>query len=173
MLVIRKATRDDVPAILALVKELAVYEREPHAVIATEADFLRDGFGETPAFEVLVAAQQREADRLTDAAAAVSGFALYFFSYSTWVGRKCLYLEDLFVQPAHRGKGAGIALMKALAREAIAKECRRFVWQVLDWNEPAIAFYEGLGAHVQREWLHVRLEGDALRALAIADLATT
>jgi len=163
MHVIRKATREDVPAILALVKELAVYEREPHAVIATEADFLRDGFGETPAFEVLVAAEPADA--------AVSGFALYFFSYSTWVGRKCLYLEDLFVQPAHRGKGTGIALMKALAREAVAKECRRFVWQVLDWNEPAIAFYEGLGAQVQREWLHVRLEGDALRALAVADLS--
>ena len=99
MLVIRKATATDVPDVLALVKELAAYEREPDAVIATEADFLRDGFGETPAFHVLVA---------EDAGGAVIGFALYFFSYSTWVGRRCLYLEDLFVQPEHRGKGAGI-----------------------------------------------------------------
>ena len=94
------------------------------------------------------------------------GFAFYFFSYSTWVGRRCLYLEDLFVQPAHRGKGAGIALMKALAKEAVAKECRRFVWQVLDWNAPAIEFYERLGAKVLREWLTVRLEGEALARLA-------
>ncbi|MDB5217411.1 MAG: Histone acetyltransferase [Myxococcaceae bacterium] len=156
MPVIRKATRADVPAILALVKELAAYEREPDAVIATEADFLRDGFGESPAFHVLVATE--EAD--------VIGFAFYFFSYSTWVGRKCLYLEDLFVQPAHRGRGAGIALMAALAQEAITQECRRFVWQVLDWNDPAIAFYERLGAKVLREWLTVRLEGDALASLA-------
>ena len=157
MLVIRKAIPTDVPDVLALVKELAAYEREPDAVIATEADFLRDGFGETPAFHVLVA---------EDAGRAVIGFALYFFSYSTWVGRRCLYLEDLFVQPEHRGKGTGVALMKALAKEAVAKECRRFVWQVLDWNAPAIAFYERLGASVRREWLSVRLEGAALAALA-------
>ena len=156
MPVIRKATRADVPAVLALVKELAAYEREPDAVLASEADFLRDGFGERPAFHVLVA--EEEAD--------VIGFALYFFSYSTWVGRRCLYLEDLFVQPAQRGHGAGIALMAALAKEAIAHDCRRFVWQVLDWNEPAIAFYERLGAKVLREWLTVRLEGDALASLA-------
>lgn len=156
MPVIRKATRADVPAVLALVKELAAYEREPDAVLASEADFLRDGFGERPAFHVLIA--DEEAD--------VIGFALYFFSYSTWVGRRCLYLEDLFVQPAQRGHGAGIALMAALAKEAIAHDCRRFVWQVLDWNEPAIAFYERLGAKVLREWLTVRLEGDALASLA-------
>jgi GNAT superfamily N-acetyltransferase len=165
MLVIRKAVRADVPAILALVKELAVYEREPDAVIATEADFVRDGFGESPAFEVLVAEQPGEAGDAGERRDVI-GFAFYFFTYSTWVGRKCLYLEDLFVQPAHRGEGAGIALMRALAREAIAKECRRFVWQVLDWNEPAIAFYEGLGANVMREWLTARIEGDALDRLA-------
>lgn len=157
MLVIRKATPSDVPGVLALVKELAAYEREPDAVVATEADFLRDGFGEAPAFHVLVA---------EDAQGEVIGFAFYFFSYSTWVGRRCLYLEDLFVQPAHRGKGAGIALMRTLAKEAVAKECRRFVWQVLDWNEPAIEFYERLGGKVLREWLTVRLEGDALAELA-------
>ena len=156
MLVIRKATREDVPAILGLVKELATYEREPDAVIATEEDFLRDGFGERPAFEVLIAEQ----------AGGTIGFAFYFFNYSTWVGRKCLYLEDLFVQPAQRGQGAGIALMKALAKIAVETDCRRFIWAVLDWNDPAIAFYESLGAKVMREWLHVRLEGEALTRLA-------
>jgi GNAT superfamily N-acetyltransferase len=166
MPVIRKATALDVPAVLALVKELAVYEREPDAVIATEVDFLRDGFGERPAFHVLVAEEGAAEAPSGGGARPVIGFALYFFSYSTWVGRRCLYLEDLFVQPAHRGHGAGIALMAALANEAIAQDCRRFVWQVLDWNEPAIAFYERLGAKVLREWLTVRLEGDALASLA-------
>ena len=160
MFVIRKATREDVPAVLALVKELATYEREPDAVIATEADFVRDGFGEAPAFEVMVVAEGPEPE------SALFGFALYFFTYSTWVGRKCLYLEDLFVQPAHRGKGAGVALMRELARRAVDAECRRFVWAVLDWNEPAIAFYERLGAKVMRQWLTTRIEGDALASLA-------
>jgi GNAT superfamily N-acetyltransferase len=169
MLVIRKAVRGDVPAILALVKELATYEREPDAVVATEADFLRDGFGDRPAFEVLIAEESGEdGDNRSERGihATVIGFAFYFYSYSTWVGRKCLHLEDLFVLPAHRGNGAGIALMQELARVAIAQECRRFVWQVLDWNEPAIAFYERLGAKVLREWLAVRIEGDALQRLA-------
>ena len=156
MLVIRKATREDVPAILGLVKALATYEREPDAVVATEADLLRDGFGDRPAFEVLIADDGERA----------IGFAFYFFSYSTWVGRKCLYLEDLFVEPAQRGEGVGLALMKALARVAVETGCRRFVWAVLDWNEPAIGFYERLGAKVMRDWLTVRLEGEALTRLS-------
>ena len=156
MLVIRKATREDVPAILGLVKALATYEREPDAVVATEADLLRDGFGERPAFEVLIAHDGERA----------IGFAFYFFSYSTWVGRKCLYLEDLFVEPAQRGQGVGLALMKALAKVAVETDCRRFVWAVLDWNEPAIGFYERLGAKVMRDWLTVRLEGEALTRLS-------
>lgn len=153
---IRPATRDDVGEIVTLIKELATYEREPASAIATEADLLRDGFGPTPAFHVLMA----------EDAGAVVGFALYFFSYSTWRGRRCLYLEDLFVREAVRGRGYGIALMRALAREAIAQECPRFVWQVLDWNQPSIDFYERLGAKVTREWLSVRIEGEALAALA-------
>ena len=156
MLVIRKATREDVPAILGLVKALATYEREPDAVVATEADLLRDGFGERPAFEVLIADDGERA----------IGFAFYFFSYSTWVGRKCLYLEDLFVEPAQRGQGVGLALMKALAKVAVETDCQRFVWAVLDWNEPAIGFYERLGAKVMRDWLTVRLEGEALTRLS-------
>ena len=153
---IRPATKADVSIILGLVRALAEYEREPQAVVATEEDFIRDGFGPSPAFEVLLAEHAGEA----------IGFAFYFFSYSTWRGRPCLYLEDLFVRPEHRGRGAGLALMRALARKAVEKRCPRFCWQVLDWNEPSIAFYEKLGAKVQREWLSVRLEGSALEALA-------
>jgi GNAT superfamily N-acetyltransferase len=157
MLVIRRAEAPDVSEILALIRALAVYEKEPEAVVATEADLLRDGFGAgPPAFQVLLATWD----------GAPIGFAFYFFTYSTWLGRRCLYLEDLFVRPEHRGKGAGLALMEALAKEAVAHDCLRFVWQVLDWNEPAIGFYESLGAKVVREWLTVRLEGDALPRLA-------
>ncbi len=156
MLVIRRATRGDVSSLLTLVKELAAYERQPEAVVASEADFLRDGFGEEPLFHAHVATWDDE----------VIGFALWFVTYSTWVGRGCLYLEDVFVRPAFRGRGAGVGLMKALAREAKDRDCRRFVWQVLDWNEPAIAFYERLGANVMHEWLTVRIEGEALASLA-------
>lgn len=161
MLVIRKATAADVPRILVLIKELAEYEKEPHQVIATEADLLRDGFPEDPAaaaFQVLLAHDDPERPAI--------GFALYFFTYSTWNGRRCLFLEDLFVEPAHRGNGAGIALMSALAKEATEKRCMRFVWNVLDWNQPSIDFYERLGARILKEWLTVRLEGDALAVLA-------
>ena len=159
MLTLRPATRNDVPVILDLIRALAVYEREPDAVVATEADLFRDGFGEHPAFHVVLA----EADGAT------IGFALYFFSYSTWLGRRCLYLEDLFVHPERRGQGAGIALMKHLAGIAVAEGCQRFTWQVLDWNEPSIRFYESLGATIPREWLTARLEGDALVALSQRD----
>ena len=156
MITVRKATREDVPRIVELVRALAEYEREPDAVVATEEDFRRDGFGDHPAFHVHV---------VTDDGAIV-GFALWFFTWSTWRGQKCLHLEDLFVEPAHRKKGAGLALMRALAEEAVAHGCARFVWQVLDWNEPSIAFYEKLGADVKREWIAVRLDGAALAALA-------
>ncbi|MBX3210148.1 MAG: GNAT family N-acetyltransferase [Labilithrix sp.] len=153
---IRRATPDDAPVILSLIRDLATYEREPDAVVATEADLRRDGFGPSPAFEVLLAERD----------GATIGFAFYFFTYSTWRGKRCLYLEDLFVQPEHRGSGAGVALMRVLARTAVDRGCARFVWQVLDWNEPSIAFYEKLGAKIQREWLTVRMEGEALARLA-------
>lgn len=153
---IRRATAADVPTILQLIRDLAIYEREPDAAVATEADILRDGFGPSPAFHVLI----------TEASSEPVGFALYFFAYSTWRGRRCLYLEDLFVKPAFRGRGAGLGLMKALAREAIANDCARFSWQVLDWNKPSIEFYEKLGAIIRPEWLTCRLEGDALTKLA-------
>lgn len=155
-LVIRPAVPTDAGVILSLIRDLATYEREPDAVVATEADLLRDGFGPSPAFQVLLAERDGEA----------IGFAFYFFTYSTWRGRQCLYLEDIFVRPADRGCGAGLALMRALAQKALERGCARFVWQVLDWNEPAIAFYEKLGASIQREWLTVRMEGEALARLA-------
>jgi GNAT superfamily N-acetyltransferase len=153
---IRRAVETDVPTILELIHALAVYEREPEAAVATKEDLLRDGFGASPAFHVLLA----ELD------GAPIGFAFYFYTYSTWRGRRCLYLEDLFVRPEARGRGAGLALMRALAREAIEQRCARMVWQVLDWNAPSIAFYEQLGAKVTREWLPTRIEGEALAALA-------
>ncbi len=159
---LRPANPSDVAVILELIRELAIYEREPDAVIATEADLLRDGFGERPAFQVLLA-EWREAD---DTPAEVAGLAFYFFAYSTWVGRESLHLEDLFVRPSHRGRGIGLALMRNLARIAVERGCRRFQWQVLDWNTPAIRFYESLGAQVLGEWQSVRIEGEALEALA-------
>src|SRR5947209_5266066 len=136
MLEIRPATPADVPTILGFIRELAAYEREPDAVVATEADLLRDGFGERPHFRVVIASREGEA----------AGFAFYFFQYSTWTGSPILYLEDLFVSPRHRGHGLGKALMKHLARVAVDAGCKRFHWAVLHWNQPAIGFYESLGA---------------------------
>ncbi len=153
---IRKATADDVGLILALVRELALYEKEPDAVTAREDDFLRDGFGETPKFHVLIAERDGVA----------VGFAFYFFGYSTWLGRSVLKLEDLFVRPAARGSGTGRALMQRLAEIAVDEGCPRFEWQVLDWNTPAKDFYDRLGAKVERQWEHVRMTDPALSRLA-------
>jgi GNAT superfamily N-acetyltransferase len=156
MLTIRDANSADVPTILALVRELAAYEREPDAVKATEADFLRHGFGERPLFRTLMAEWDGEA----------AGFALYFFGFSTWTGGPTLYLEDLFVRPEHRKKQIGVTLMRRLARLAVENGCKRFIWQVLDWNAPSIRFYESLGAKVATEWKTVRIDGEALSKLA-------
>jgi GNAT superfamily N-acetyltransferase len=156
MVTIRSATPGDVPTLLALIRELATYEREPDAVIATEADLLRHGFGDRPFFRTLIA----ECDGVA------AGFALYFFGFSTWTGGPTLYLEDLFVRPEHRKKRIGLTLMQCLAREATEQGCTRFVWQVLDWNEPSIRFYESLGANVLEEWKTVRIDGEALAKLA-------
>jgi GNAT superfamily N-acetyltransferase len=159
MMSLRAAVAADAPVILALVRELAVYEREPDAVVATEDDLLRDGFGAAPRFRVLLAEWDGEP----------VGLAFYFLGYSTWRGRPVLYLEDLFVRPSHRKLGLGLGLMRRLARIAVDEGCPRFVWEVLDWNEPALRFYESLGAEVLRPWLNVRLEGEALARLARAD----
>jgi GNAT superfamily N-acetyltransferase len=165
---IRPATPSDVPAILNFIRELATYERAPNAVVATEADLLRDGWGlasdavtkltpiQAPRFKAIIA----EAD------AAPVGFALYFTTYSTWRGHHGIRLEDLYVTPAMRGKGIGKALLAHLARIAVAEGCPRLEWDVLDWNAPAIAVYERAGAHILTEWRIMRLSGDALQALA-------
>ena len=157
MLNIRPATPTDVPQILAFIRELAEYEREPNAVLATEADLLRDGFGPTPRFQCVIA------ETATHEAA---GFALYFTSYSTWRGHHGIRLEDLYVTPSLRGKGIGRALLTRLAQIAIDEGCPRLEWDVLDWNAPAIAVYEKIGAHMLTTWRIMRLSGDALHALA-------
>src|SRR5271165_1294694 len=153
---IRAATPADVPQILEFVRALAAYEREPNAVIATEADLLRDGFGTNPFYFCLIA----ESD------GAPAGFALYFFNYSTWLGRPGLYLEDLFVHPEFRGLGIGKALLQRVAAIAVERGCPRLQWQVLDWNTPAIEFYRAHGAEFMDTWRTVRVESEALRRLA-------
>ena len=153
---IRSATPADVPTLLGFIRDLALYEREPHAVLATEADLLRDGFGPVPRFRALIA----ELD------GAPAGFALFFNSYSTWRGHHGIRLEDLYVTPALRGQGIGKALLARVAQIAVAEGCPRMEWDVLDWNAPAIAVYERLGAHILTEWRIMRLSGDALTALA-------
>ena len=156
MLVVRPAEPGDVPSIAQLIRELAAYEREPAAAVATEADLLRDGFGEAPRFSCLMA--------MWDGAPA--GFAFYFHNYSTWQGRWGLYLEDLFVRPEFRARGIGKAVLVELARIAVREGCGRFQWQVLDWNEPALQFYQKLGARRLGEWVTMRLDGEALERLA-------
>jgi GNAT superfamily N-acetyltransferase len=156
MLKIRPATREDAATILDLIRALATYEREPDAVSASEEDIVRDGFGANPKFRCVIAEWDGQA----------AGFAFWFYNYSTWQGRPGLYLEDLFVKPEFRGKGIGKALLLHLARVAADENCGRFEWSVLDWNTPAIEFYESLGAKLHREWLRMRVEGDALDRLA-------
>lgn len=153
---IRAATEADVPQILAFIRALAAYEREPDAVIATEEGLLRDGFGPNPFFECLMA----ELDGVP------AGFALYFFNYSTWLGRPGIYLEDLFVLPEFRSLGIGKSLLQKVAAIALEKNCLRLQWEVLDWNTPAIDFYRAMGAEFLDEWRNVRVSGDALQRLA-------
>ena len=155
-LTIRTATAADVPEILAFIRALAVYERAPDAVTASEEDLLRDGFGPNPYYHCLIA----ELD------GSPAGFAFYFFDYSTWLGRPGIYLEDLFVHPEFRGRGIGKALLQRVAAIAVEKNCARLKWQVLDWNTPAIDFYAAMGAEFMDEWRSVRLKGEALERLA-------
>jgi GNAT superfamily N-acetyltransferase len=161
MLSIRKATAADAPLILEFIRRLAEYEREPDAVVATEEDIIRDGFGSEPKYRCLIA----EWD------GAPAGFAFFFYNYSTWLGKPGLYLEDLFVLPEMRGKGIGKALLIKLAQIAVAENCYGMRWQVLEWNEPALKFYETLGAHIMDEWETMRLMEPALSRLALADVS--
>ncbi len=153
---IQPATRADVSVILQLIRELAEYERAPRDAVATEEQLREVLFGEHPAAEVLLA---REGEQPV-------GFAVYFFNFSTWLGRPGLYLEDLFVRPELRGKGYGRALLEELARIAHGRGCGRMEWAVLDWNEPAIQFYKKLGARPMEEWTTFRLTREGIAALA-------
>ena len=156
MLSIRDATPADVPLILDFIRLLAEYEREPDAVVATEQDLLRDGFGPEPKYRCIIA----------DWDGKPAGFAFFFFNYSTWLGKPGIYLEDLFVHPEMRGKGIGKALLQKLAQIAVQENCYGIRWQVLEWNEPAIKFYETLGAKVMDEWETMRLAEPWLSRLA-------
>jgi GNAT superfamily N-acetyltransferase len=156
-LTIRPAAEADVPAILALIRALAAYEKAaPDATPITEALLRESLFGATPAVEGLVARLDEE----------VAGYALYFHNFSSWRGRRGLYLEDLFVRPELRRRGIGRALLREVARIAIERGCARMEWLVLDWNRPAIDFYRSLGAAPLEEWTIFRIAGPALRALA-------
>lgn len=153
---IRDATAADVPQILKFVKGLALYERAPDAVKATEEGLLRDGFGPSPFYYCQIA----------DHDGVPAGFALFFFNYSTWVGRPGVYLEDIYVEPEFRGLGIGKALLKQVAAFALERGCERLQWEVLDWNTPAIDFYQAMGAEFLDEWRNVRVSGEALVKLA-------
>ncbi|MFY8275461.1 GNAT family N-acetyltransferase [Pseudoalteromonas sp. SSDWG2] len=157
---IRDAVINDVPLIYHFINELAIYEKEPDAVVATEQDIERTLFSQGATAHSLICFDS-DAPNATPI-----GFAVYFYNYSTWLGRNGLYLEDLFVSEDQRGKGAGKALMQFLARRALEKNCGRFEWVVLDWNKPAIDFYDSIGAKPQDEWIIYRLDGDALKAFA-------
>lgn len=149
---IRTATIDDVDAILFFIRELAVYEKAEHEVLATAETIKSSMFGEHSGVHGLICELDGEA----------IGFSVYFYNYSTWLAKPGLYLEDLYVSPDHRGKGAGVALLKHLAAIAIEKGCGRFEWSCLDWNTPSREFYESLGAQPQHEWLGYRMSGDTL-----------
>jgi GNAT superfamily N-acetyltransferase len=153
---IRPAVEADVPLILSLIRDLAEYERLAHEVVATESD-LREGlFGERPAAEVVIVESGGEP----------AGYALFFHNYSTFLCKRGLYLEDLFVRPSFRGRGFGRALLSYLARLAVERQCARFEWAVLDWNASAIGFYRSLGAVPMSDWRVMRVTGEALAELA-------
>ncbi|WP_250460237.1 GNAT family N-acetyltransferase [Microbulbifer litoralis] len=156
---IRAAVVEDVALILRFVRELAIYEKAEHEVRATEQMIAESIFGDGSSTRALICERGGEP----------IGFAVYFFNYSTWLGKNGLYLEDLYVTPGARGCGAGRALLKRLAQIAVERDCGRFEWSVLDWNRPAIDFYESLGAKPQSEWIGYRLAGQALRDLAGSD----
>jgi GNAT superfamily N-acetyltransferase len=147
----------DAPRLLELIDSLADYEKLPRPDLAARHRLLADALGESPRFRTL----------LVEVDGVVEGYAIYFFTYSTFRARPTLYLEDVFVMPARRGQGAGVALFRACAREALMTGCARMDWQVLSWNQPSIDFYTRLGARQLEEWLPFRLEDEALRRAAV------
>ena len=153
---IRRARPGEAGLVLAFIRELAEYEKLAHEVVATEADLRQSLFGARPAAECLIA----------ESGGKPAGFALFFHNFSTFLGKPGLYLEDLYVKPELRGQGVGRKLLAHLARLAVSRGCGRFEWAVLDWNEPAIRFYQGLGARMLQDWRVNRVTGDALVKLA-------
>ncbi|WP_133647989.1 GNAT family N-acetyltransferase [Paraburkholderia flava] len=154
--VLRAATPADVGAIFALMRELAEYEKLTHLFVATEEGVHDALFGPRPSSEAIVA----------DDAGRIVGYTLYFHNFSTFLGRRGLYLEDIYVQPTQRGSGLGTEILQRLAALAVERQCGRFEWTVLDWNQPAIDFYQKMGATVLPDWRVVRMTGAALEALA-------
>lgn len=146
-MIIRKATKNDIPSVLELIQELATFEKEPDAVVVTVDDLVRDGFSENPLFQCFVAEVENE----------IIGMALYYYRYSTWKG-KTIHLEDLIVKENKRGTGAGFALYKEIIKQGKAENVRRIEWNVLDWNTPAIDFYEKSGAKVLGDWRVVHMD---------------
>lgn len=151
---IRKGTKEDLPAVLELIKELALYEKAPEEVTITIEQLAEDGFGDNPLYWLLIAEEDGE----------VIGMSFFYIRYSTWKG-KCLYLEDLIVKEEHRGKGAGKRLFDATIKAAAEMDAKLMVWQVLDWNEPAIKFYEQYGAELDGEWINGKLREHQLKAV--------
>ncbi len=157
---IRNGRAEDIPVIMALVRELARYEKLEHEVVATEEDYRRFGTGPSPYFQTLIAEVPTEKGKQA------VGFALYFFTFSTFLGKPTLYLEDLFVKPEFRGRGIGKMLLAYLAKIALEHDCGRMEWAVLDWNTPAIEFYRKLGARPMDEWTTFRLQVPEMIKLA-------
>ena len=153
---IRAAVESDAPTIFQFIRELAIYENAEHEVKASVETIAQSLFGPQSVTAALICERDGEA----------IGFAVYFFTYSTWLGKNGLYLEDLYVTPKARGSGAGKALLKRLAQLAVEKACGRFEWSVLDWNEPAINVYRAIGAEPLDEWIRYRLSGEALARFA-------
>ena len=146
-MIIRIATKNDMPSVLELIQELAVFEKEPEAVVVTSEDLVRDGFSENPLFECFVAEENNE----------IIGMALYYYRFSTWKG-KTIHLEDLIVKEDKRGTGAGFALYTEIIKKGKAENVRRIEWNVLDWNTPAIDFYKKSGANVLKDWCVVQMD---------------
>ena len=146
-MIIRKATKKDMQSVLELIQELAIFEKEPDAVIVTVDDLVRDGFSENPLFQCFVAEEENN----------ITGMALFYYRYSTWKG-KTIHLEDLIVKESKRGTGAGFALYKEIIKQGKAENVRRIEWNVLDWNTAAIDFYEKSGAKILEDWRVVHMD---------------
>jgi GNAT superfamily N-acetyltransferase len=159
-MIIRKATKNDMPLVLELIQELATFEKEPDAVVVTVDDLVRDGFSENPLFQCFVA-EVENAPSESEQAKQIIGMALFYYRYSTWKG-KTIHLEDLIVKESKRGTGAGFALYKEIIKQGKAENVRRIEWNVLDWNTPAIDFYEKSGAKVLDDWRVVHMDENGI-----------